>query len=255
MRGKCSVALALPVFILMCPAASGDEGSDARSIRAHRVAAPPKIDGRLDDACWRRAEPVTGFLTINSDRPAVYQSIGFVCFDDTHLYVAMECLMPKGAKPVGKSRPHDGNVFSDEVVEIMIDPGRTQADYYQLAVNAHGSTFDCARLYGGSQEDDSWDGQWTAATHVGEDRWSVELALPYYSLGIRPDIGRTWGINLCREAKQPAEYSSTGQRGAFAGSGARRGWSNSRKACSHASCRKPDCSIKYRVSKWPASGS
>ena len=186
-----------------------------RTIEAVRVGVPPTLDGKLDDACWQRAEPVTGFLYMNSDRPAKYQSFGYVSYDDAHIYIGMKCLMPKGQRPRGKPKPHDTNVFSDDIVEIMLDPGATRSDYYQLVVNAYGATFDCSRLHGGSLEDDSWNGEWTAATHIAEDYWSVETAVPFHALGISPRTGSTWGINLCREAIKPREMSSVALRGAF----------------------------------------
>ena len=186
-----------------------------RTITAVRAAVAPALDGRLDDACWQRAESVTGFLHLNSDRPAAYQSFGYVCYDDAHLYVGMKCLMPKGQKPRGEARPHDSRIWSDDIVEIMLDPGLTRSDYYQLAVNAYGATFDCSRLYGGAQENDAWNGEWTAATHIGDGYWSVEMAIPFHALGISPRVGSTWGINLCREAIAPREMTSVGVRGAF----------------------------------------
>ena len=188
---------------------------EMRTIKAVRAEAAPALDGKLDDACWQKAESVTGFLYLNSDRPARYQSFGHVCYDDSHLYIGMKCLMPKGQKPAGKARPHDGRIWSDDIVEIMLDPGLTRSDYYQLAVNAYGATFDCSRLHGGSLEDDSWNGEWTAATHIGDGWWSVEMAIPFHNLGISPKAGSTWGINLCREAIAPREMSSIAVRGAF----------------------------------------
>ena len=187
----------------------------ARVVQAVRAAVPPHINGRLDDPCWQDAPPVTGFLQIDSNRPAAWQNTGYVRYDDANLYIAMKCLLPPGVPPKTKQRPHDGNVFSDDVVEIMIDPGRSQTDYYQLAVNASGSRFDGVRQYGGAVCDSSWDGEWIAATHHEDGFWSVEVAVPFHLLGILPGVGSTWGINLCREGKTPVELSSIGENGAF----------------------------------------
>ena len=186
-----------------------------KEIQAVRARQAPRLDGILDENCWGEAEQVTGFRRINSRKFAAYQSFGYICHDDSHLYIAMKCMKPKGTTPRGKPRPHDSNVFSDEVVEFMIAPGDTKKDYYQLAVNAYGATFDCARGAGGAHEDDSWDGDWQAAAHIADTYWSVEAAIPFHSLGISPVVGSRWGINLCREAKTPSELSSVGVRGAF----------------------------------------
>lgn len=219
MRARWPTVVVLGMFLVGCAGQRAEHDvpipAGTRVVEAARAAVPPRLDGKLDDACWMAAPPATGFLQIDSDRPAEYQSSGYVCYDDTALYIAMKCLMPKGMKPRGKTRPHDGNVFRDEVVEIMIDPGFSRSEYYQLAVNAHGSKFDAARLYAGAVHDTSWNGDWIAATHQEDGFWSLEIAVPYYSLGITPKMPRTWGLNLCREAKTPAELSSIGDNGAF----------------------------------------
>ena len=187
-----------------------------RTIEAVRADEPPVIDGKLDDACWGRAKPVTDFVTIHTDRPAAYQSIGYVCYDETRLYIGMKCLMPDGGTPAGKPKPHDTYCFSDDIVEIMIDPGLTRTTYYQLVISAYGATFDTYRKGGGAGHDPAWNGDWDGAVHIGEGYWSAEMSVPFHNLGITPETGSTWGLNLCRETKIPRdELSSTGARGAF----------------------------------------
>ena len=58
--------------------------------------------------------------------------------------------MPDGGVPKGKKRPHDTYLFSDDIVEVFIDPGMQRGRYYQFALNAHGSTFDASRNSGGA---------------------------------------------------------------------------------------------------------
>jgi len=127
MKLHCSAGLLCALALVGCAAPdTGDRAAASaasRTITATRAAVAPVLDGELDDACWQKAKPVTGFLELNSDRPAAFQSSGRVCYDDTHLYIGMKCLMPKGLKPKGVKRPHDGHLFSDDSVEIMIDPG------------------------------------------------------------------------------------------------------------------------------------
>ena len=186
-----------------------------RVVKAVRAGRPPLVDGKLNDACWKKAEPITGFVKLGATQPARWQTFGYVCYDDSHLYIGLKCLMPEGTEPVGQMRPHDSDVFHDDVVEIMLDPGRTRSDYYQLAVNAYGATFDCSRRHGGADEDDAWNGEWEAKSHIGDGYWSTELAIPYYNLGITPRTGSIWGLNLCRTTLEPRELSAMAAGGAF----------------------------------------
>ena len=194
---------------------------EPRSIQAVRIKTPPAIDGKLDDACWKQAQPLTDFLSIDSTRPASFQTLGYICYDDFRLFIGMKCLVPPGVKPrVEPGSPlkknHDDYLFSDDAVEIMIDPGRTLSEYYQLAATAYGSTFDGFRRYGGAQFDVNWNGDWTSATHIGDGFWSIELEIPFHSLGVTTAAGDDWGINLCRATWMPKdEHSSIAMQGTF----------------------------------------
>ena len=217
---QASLVLAVALSLGGCAVQNAEEQatipSGARTIEAVRVSAPPVLDGKLDDACWKKAKPVTGFLCMNSYLEASFQSIGYICYDDSNLYIGMKCLMPEGGTPAGKTQPHDTYLFSDDIVEIMLDPGRTQLNYYQLVVSAYGATWDAARKSGGAQLDVTWDGDWTGKSCIGDGYWSTEMAVPFHALGVSPDMGKLWGINLCREAKRPRdEWSTIGARGTF----------------------------------------
>lgn len=186
-----------------------------RVILANRVADAPVIDGKLTEECWRAAAPITGYKQIDSQVEAKYQSNGYVLYDDANLYVGVNCLEPNPANIRTKPRKHDENVFADDVVEIMIDPGASKTNYFQFAVNPSGATFDCSRADRGASEDDEWNGDMRAGAFIGDDYWSVEVAIPYCTLALTPRVGSTWGINLCREKLNPSELSSIGESGAF----------------------------------------
>ena len=210
-----SLAL-LSIVLIGCSAVGTSEKSNAKAIQAIRAEAAPVLDGKLDDECWKHAPLVTGFLDIDSERLASFQSFGQVCYDDAHLYIGMKCLMPKGMKPTGIKRPDDGVLFSDDSVEVMIDPGRTMSKYFQLAANAYDSTYDSVRQSGGAQNDQSWEGDWDVATYIGDGYWSIEIAVPFHNLGITPETGSTWGLNLCRNIKAPhIAYTTIGAHGAY----------------------------------------
>jgi hypothetical protein len=85
------VMLAVSIALLMPCAALG-----APKITAVRAQIPPVMDGKLDDACWKNASPISGFKVYQTDIPATPQSIGYIAYDDTHLYIAMKCMMAKG---------------------------------------------------------------------------------------------------------------------------------------------------------------
>ena len=202
--------------IVRSPAARNAAAGEVRAaVVAARAETRPVVDGKLDDACWRNARPITAFRTYPGGDPSALRTEGRVCYDDAGLYVGMTCSLAKGAKPVGTMKPHDSYVFRDDLVEIMVDPGRSQSTYYQFCINAFGAKFDTARSGGGARQDSAWDGQWVAKATQEPGSYSVEVAIPFHSLGVTPKVGTEWGLNLTRTSAAPWELSSIADGGAF----------------------------------------
>lgn len=186
------------------------------AVQAVRAVSAPVIDGRLDDPCWQNAVPATHFLVNNTTTPSKYDTRAMVMFDDAFLYIGVRCGEPDVTSIQTRQLPRDhGDVFRTDCIEIMIDPELSRNNYFHIGVNASASVADRACTQGGHIGDWSWDAKIEAATHVGGDFWSCELAIPLYSLGLTPRVGETWGINICREKKSPAEDSSLAEQGSF----------------------------------------
>lgn len=219
----------VPVFVLLicnvmaCTVThnASTDPNERRTYQAMRVQRMPVIDGKLDDTCWQKSGLLTDFVLMNTELIADYKTEGYICYDDNGIYIAMKCHLPAGTKPTIEDgakakKPHDNYMFSDDIVEIMIDPGRGLMDYYQLVINAYGSTFDCLRRYGGAQLDASWNGDWEHGVQIVDRHWTVELSIPFHTLGISEATKSEWGINLCRTMWKPkSEYSSTAAMGGW----------------------------------------
>lgn len=185
-------------------------------VEATRATAAPVIDGVLDDACWQTALPMTRLLINNTDTPAAYGSAVMVTYDDTALYIGVRCDEPETANIITQPLPRDHqDVFRTDCVEIMIDPEQSKNTYYHIGVNASGSISDRACTQGGYIGDWTWDAPMEAASTIGEGFWACEMAIPFYGLGINSKVMETWGLNVCREKRKPAENSSIAEQGAF----------------------------------------
>lgn len=187
------------------------------TVEATRTASPPLVDGRLDEACWRTARPTTQFTVANSTRPAKIGTTAYVLYDDSALYFGLKCHEPNPKDILPRDVPFDNSdVFRGDCVEIMLDPRQSMNDYYHFGINVSGARCDRSVTQSGHVGDSHWNGRWDAKTFVGSDFWSCEVAIPFFTLGITPDVGSTWRINLCREKKRPgAENSSIAEQGAF----------------------------------------
>lgn len=185
-------------------------------VEAARADRAPVIDGRLEDACWAGARPAGQFLVNNTDTPAKYATAARVLFDDSAIYVGVRCAEPNPKSIRTEVLPRDNpNVFRTDCVEIMLDPRCSRSDYFHIGVNASGSVADRACTQGGFVGDMAWDSTAVAASFIGEDFWSCEVAVPLSCLSLTPQVGSTWRINICREKKEPVENSSLAAQGAF----------------------------------------
>ena len=176
---------------------------------AVKVARPPQIDGLLDDACWAAATEVGGFRRVDSGQPANEQTRCAFAWDAAALYIGVTCLESALVPAVQKAhllkanaQGRDTHVFADDCIEVFLslDPSR---GYYQLAANTLGTQYDSRGV------DSAWDGKWSCAAKLGDGQWTMEVAVPFASIGVAaPSKGAVWRFNLCRD-EQPKQESSS----------------------------------------------
>ncbi len=164
-----------------------------RRLTARPASAPPKLDGLLDDACWQTAEAACDFAQNVSGQPAKAASRAYVTHDGKDLYVAYRCDEPQMKALATEVKHHDGQVWTDDSVEIYLQPNRNNAqDFYHIVANTAGTIRD---ERGASAE---WDSGAQARAALGKESWTIEICIPFAALGGAPKPGDTWGINLCR---------------------------------------------------------
>ncbi len=168
------------------------------------TAAPPKVDGILDDACWENAARLDNFILYDSPKPAKNQTDVFLTRDAQNLYIAARCYDSDMSRLKGECLTRDGQVFTDDEIEVFLSPYKDGKDYYQFAVNLVATRFE------GRQKDAGWDADWEAWTGREKNAWTAEIVIPFKVLALSPNIADTWRLNVCRHRANPAneEYSS-----------------------------------------------
>jgi len=159
------------------------------TLLCRRCEKAPTIDGQIDDAAWQAATKIDRF---SRGRPATEARI---CFDGKALYIAVVCTELPGREPVGQERARDGKAWSDDCIEIWLDPVPNDGESYQFAVNIAGSIYDSKIRGGGAQTGHNPD--WSQAVYREQDRWTLELAIPYAALGLKSWYRRL-GFNIGR---------------------------------------------------------
>lgn len=181
-------------------------------LQATRATSAPTIDGRLDDACWKQTKPTTYFRRQGSQEEAEPTTTGHIAFDDGNLYIAIRGDHPD-PKSILANAEEESDVFGDDSIEVFIRPRESSA-FFQFAVSASGALYDGLRFMSGTS-DGEWSSDARAASAIGADHWSMELAIPFHSLELTPQVTSEWQINLCRNYKRPHMYAAIGRDGLY----------------------------------------
>jgi len=185
--------------------------------RCVRIDAPPRIDGKLDDAAWRKCPPLSPFTDPFGVLPSVVPTDARFAYDDENLYASFRCLYPADAPPPqAVVTERDKALYLEDCVEVFLDADLDRKTYRQFVVNAIGTPFD-AEMDARGRLAASWNGSWTVkvgsenparTAAPGRAAWTVEMAIPWKTLGVgAPRPGTKMGLQIVRNHVAPYDWS------------------------------------------------
>jgi uncharacterized protein DUF5916 len=192
---------------------------------ARTVAAPPVIDGRLDDSAWQQATPLTGFIQreLHEGEPVTERTEIRIITDGEAVYVGAWLYDNDPAGIVPGAQVRDGDISKSDYFGILFDtyhdrqngfvftttPAAIEYDAQVVnegeggGVQLPGQTSAMAGALGGFNV--NWDGTWTVATSVDSAGWYAEFRIPFTTLRFGPGDTQTWGLNLVRSIRRKSE--------------------------------------------------
>lgn len=187
-----------------------------RAVECPVFSSAPVIDGRLDDAAWREAALLDRFMTIGGAKMAGQQTVVRIGRDREYLYIGAE-LKESKIPFIRKIRTEKNDrVWTDDCLEIFIDPGLTQKNPFQLTVNALGTRQDNLARRIDEAGFIARNLDWEAAAAIGGESWFVEARIPWKLLSDRlPGDGTAWGFNACRNQSPDNEQSYWNNTGEY----------------------------------------
>ena len=166
---------------------------------------PPVLDGKLNDACWDSAAPVTAFHLLKGEPPPA-RTEAHLCRDGVWLYIAFRCHEPTPSLLVRKQTERDGPVNQDDSVEIFVDLGIDGLAFYHFMISTDNVRVDQRCLPGGHAYR-HWNDGWRSATAIHDTAWCAEVALPLCRFQRRDAL--QWRINLTRNKRtHPPQFLS-----------------------------------------------
>jgi hypothetical protein len=180
---------------------------------ATRTPSPPRIDGRVDDAVWSRAEVLTDFIQSQPDqgRLATERTEVRILYDDDALYVGAMMYDSHAGQYVVQSLERDFPSLSTRDADIFaftLDTFLDRRNSTMIMVNPYGAYRDGQTFDDSRSEDFGFDVPLQVKTALHDDGWSAEIRIPWSSL--RYDASRpqqTFGLNVLRRVRRIAEDS------------------------------------------------
>ncbi len=168
-------------------------------IHVSRRKGPIKIDGSLCERDWLDCVETTGFYERNSGLAPVQTSVRLL-YDEEYIYFGIEMEEPLTERLVMNSSKRDEkNIFSDDTVEIFVDPGGDGSRYIHLAINPAGVFRDSERLIGmATAGNAAYDTDALVAARTGDGKWIVEARISAKSLGGKILEGGRWKMDVGR---------------------------------------------------------
>ncbi len=176
-----------------------------KQVRAVRVATPPVIDGKMDDAVWQQAEPITDFHQIrpgNQTEPSERTEV-YVVYDDDAMYIAARMYDSEPDLIAAPVIRHGQGMGSDDRLVVILDPFNTQRTGYRFETNLNAARHEALYTSVNSFQIE-WNTIWDTATSVDGNSWIAELEIPFKSLPFDPSID-TWGFNFGRGIRRRGE--------------------------------------------------
>jgi len=179
-----------------------------------RTAQAIQVDGKLDDAAWAQAPAVGAFVNNRDGSASPLPTEAKILYDDDFLYFAFR-VVDDNIWATMKER--DDHLWTEEVVEVFLQPDPQKSPYIELEVNPLGTMLDIYlldirkpipykswnshKLKWAVQVDGTVDGK------PGDQQWTAEIALPMEDIVPAPNLppkpGDRWRLNLYRVEQKP----------------------------------------------------
>ena len=166
------------------------------------------IDGRLDEAAWVGATPITEFVQSTPDEgkaPSQRTELR-ILYDAAAIYIGARMYDSLGAKGIRSALARrdqvmngDNNLTSDRI-SIVFDTFRDKNSRTWFELNPDG-------VKGDHQNgDDSYDPVWEGATKIDSLGWTAEFRIPYSQLRFSRDPNQIWGMQIWRTIDRRNEF-------------------------------------------------
>lgn len=196
---------------LVCLPTAAAKAQNRKPVVATRISEAPKIDGLLNDDCWKSGVPYTDFVEAVPafGAPAKNRTEVTVVYDNDAMYVAAKCFMTPDSIWLQLTERDD--IFSStDAIAFAFDTyhdGQNALGFGVTPRNVQGDF----KLILNSDDDFSWDAVWESKVYIAPDGWYAEMKIPYSALRFPKVAVQDWTIDFYRIVRSTRyEYHSAG---------------------------------------------
>ncbi len=207
------IAALTTVFLAGADTTRPHHHADSLRLLVPRALSRPVVDGALDDATWRGALKLDGFVQSQPlDQAAPEQpSTAWVTYDDRNLYIAFRATERSRRDVRATVYPRERGGDNDDRVTVQLDTYHDRLRAYLFSVNPLGIQSDGVSTEGRGS-DYSPDFLWYSEGRVYDDGWGVELTIPWVSLRFPAGDTLRLGVNIVRSYGRSGEIDSWSPR-------------------------------------------
>ena len=207
----CAVALITATGSAQAPATQTaavrphDQSPTAVAVRRNGAVS---IDGRMDEAAWQAATPVTNFIQFDPQegQPSSERTEARILIDDEAVYVGMR-LFDSDPRAIQSQLARRDESIEGDLIEVTFDTYHDHLSAVIFRLSPAGARRDATISPSGNQ-DNSWDAIWEGDATVDSLGWTAELRIPLSQLRYNRNVSeQTWGLQLARKIARKAEIS------------------------------------------------
>jgi hypothetical protein len=168
-----------------------------KEIISHSLTETIKIDGELNELVWESAMENGNFIqsSPNNGKQTTQKTKIAIVNDASYFYVSAELYINENQKINNKLSSRDDNGTSD-YFGIMFDPFGASREGWAFLVTAANVQLDIKLTNNGNYGE--WNAVWESAVKIYDNKWTVELKIPFNSIRFPKGSFENFTINFER---------------------------------------------------------
>ncbi len=165
------------------------------------------VDGMLNEASWRLAQPATDFIQAEprQGESSTERTEVRILYDSENLYFGVTCFDRDPQAIIANSLRRDFQPGSEDSFELLLDTFADFRNGYLFVTNPQGAKRDVQVSNEGIDQNVSWDAIWDVKTQVNQEGWIAEIRIPIKTLRYDQAQESNWNVNFGRRIRRKNE--------------------------------------------------